>query len=332
MGSCGGCSAQRIFGDDLLQAQHVARIHCAHTPTPPTAQRMQRTILQPSLQFLHLFERGCGHIFSRIFLQWPKPLLTILLIPWLSGPRGTNEGQPMPTITTPMNARTMNRHACDDKANPRFGGSPLGFEAGDANLYRYVRNAPTDAIDPSGLIWEPDGLGGWRWVGAGQPTPMPSGDSRNAEPILVPPVGPGPALPLDLLTPPTEEERRNAASAGPDGNPQFRECGIPVRGIVRLVGSLFSRGRAVGGAVTTATIHGAQQLAARGFTPQMIVDTRAGHVLRQADGCIVYVRQVESGRFNFIVQNAEGAIVTALARVDGYALRNFAINYGWTAP
>jgi RHS repeat-associated protein len=28
---------------------------------------------------------------------------------------------------------------------------PLGFSAGDSNLYRYVNNAPTDATDPSGL-------------------------------------------------------------------------------------------------------------------------------------------------------------------------------------
>jgi len=28
---------------------------------------------------------------------------------------------------------------------------PLGFEAGDANLYRYVGNGPTDATDPTGL-------------------------------------------------------------------------------------------------------------------------------------------------------------------------------------
>jgi RHS repeat-associated protein len=27
---------------------------------------------------------------------------------------------------------------------------PLGFDAGDSNLYRYVKNAPTDASDPSG--------------------------------------------------------------------------------------------------------------------------------------------------------------------------------------
>ena len=28
---------------------------------------------------------------------------------------------------------------------------PLGFDAGDSNLYRYVNNAPTDATDPSGM-------------------------------------------------------------------------------------------------------------------------------------------------------------------------------------
>ena len=28
---------------------------------------------------------------------------------------------------------------------------PLGFDAGDSNLYRYVNNAPTNATDPSGF-------------------------------------------------------------------------------------------------------------------------------------------------------------------------------------
>ena len=29
---------------------------------------------------------------------------------------------------------------------------PIGFDAGDANVYRYVGNSPTNAVDPSGLF------------------------------------------------------------------------------------------------------------------------------------------------------------------------------------
>ncbi len=36
--------------------------------------------------------------------------------------------------------------------------SPLGYNAGDANLYRYVGNSPTNALDPLGLIKEDEGL------------------------------------------------------------------------------------------------------------------------------------------------------------------------------
>jgi hypothetical protein len=37
---------------------------------------------------------------------------------------------------------------------------PIGFNAGDANLYRYVGNGPTTKIDPTGL-WE---WGDWIWI------------------------------------------------------------------------------------------------------------------------------------------------------------------------
>jgi len=40
-----------------------------------------------------------------------------------------------------------------DPATGRFiSQDPIGFDAGDANLYRYVGNAPTNATDPTGLI------------------------------------------------------------------------------------------------------------------------------------------------------------------------------------
>ena len=34
---------------------------------------------------------------------------------------------------------------------------PIGFAAGDANLYRYVGNGATNWVDPSGLQWGPSG-------------------------------------------------------------------------------------------------------------------------------------------------------------------------------
>jgi hypothetical protein len=34
--------------------------------------------------------------------------------------------------------------------------SPLGFNAGDTNLNRYVGNSPTNNADPSGLVEESD--------------------------------------------------------------------------------------------------------------------------------------------------------------------------------
>jgi hypothetical protein len=34
--------------------------------------------------------------------------------------------------------------------------APLGFQAGDDNLYRYVRNSPTNRTDPTGLYPEPE--------------------------------------------------------------------------------------------------------------------------------------------------------------------------------
>jgi RHS repeat-associated protein len=46
---------------------------------------------------------------------------------------------------------------------------PLGFDAGDSNLYRYVKNQPTVATDPSGFqgwaLWAPGGRDGPVWMG-----------------------------------------------------------------------------------------------------------------------------------------------------------------------
>jgi RHS repeat-associated protein len=47
-----------------------------------------------------------------------------------------------------------NRARFYDPATGRFlSKDPSGFSAGDANLYRYVNNSPTNGTDPSGLDW-----------------------------------------------------------------------------------------------------------------------------------------------------------------------------------
>ena len=40
----------------------------------------------------------------------------------------------------------------DPKVGRWLSEDPLGFDAGDGNLYRYIANDPTNATDPSGQI------------------------------------------------------------------------------------------------------------------------------------------------------------------------------------
>lgn len=64
---------------------------------------------------------------------------------------------------------------------------PIGFAAGDANLYRYVENEPIDSNDPSGLQHAgPGDAPGWVWKWLKGEKPPPS--SQAPKP---PPDGPG---------------------------------------------------------------------------------------------------------------------------------------------
>jgi len=45
-----------------------------------------------------------------------------------------------------------------------FSQDPIGFAGGDANLYRYVGNSPTNATDPSGLEGEWWRDSGWDYL------------------------------------------------------------------------------------------------------------------------------------------------------------------------
>lgn len=74
---------------------------------------------------------------------------------------------------------------------------PLGFVAGDANLYRYVQNSPTSFIDPTGLLVEflanPPGTIPAPPTGpppTGLPLPTPTGPAPPFVPVAPPPAHP----------------------------------------------------------------------------------------------------------------------------------------------
>jgi len=63
---------------------------------------------------------------------------------------------------------------------------PIGFDAGDANLYRYVGNGPANAVDPSGLFQGPiphPGPNGElpAYLDIGKPKPIKTGPGDNKQ-------------------------------------------------------------------------------------------------------------------------------------------------------
>jgi len=74
-----------------------------------------------------------------------------------------------------------------DPATGRWiGEDPIGFSAGDSNLYRYIANTPIIATDPSGLWishhpYDPDAS----WPRPYSP-PLPPGDGRNKKNVAPP--------------------------------------------------------------------------------------------------------------------------------------------------
>ncbi len=78
---------------------------------------------------------------------------------------------------------------------------PIGYRAGDSNLYRYVGNRPTEAVDPSGyslVFWAPGGPDDPLWPGNPyRPLPpSPAVPQPNG-------TGPGGGGTIDWLTPPS---------------------------------------------------------------------------------------------------------------------------------
>lgn len=102
-----------------------------------------------------------------------------------------------------------------------------GFRAGDTNLYRYVRNNPTNATDPSGLAEEAAANASMRIMGLKPPPRL--GDRSDSPRPSPPPPGPnagtGPGNSALLLQGVTSPEGVGIAGmqAVHDGNGQFKE-------------------------------------------------------------------------------------------------------------
>jgi hypothetical protein len=64
------------------------------------------------------------------------------------------------------------------------------------------------------------------------------------------------------------------------------------------------------------------------FTAGFIAEIKRGKVTTQADGATVYWRKTPGGRYDFIVEGADG-IITAHRGWTKTAIRGVAENHGW---
>jgi len=77
------------------------------------------------------------------------------------------------------------------------------------------------------------------------------------------------------------------------------------------------------------TVHGEQQLTARGFSKADIKSIKGTNVIRtQTDGAYVYIKSLGNGKYSYIVQGKNG-VITGLKNISKGSLDKLAKNYGW---
>ncbi len=91
------------------------------------------------------------------------------------------------------------------------------------------------------------------------------------------------------------------------------------------------RGSIGGGGFTgSATTHGAERMAEAGFDNLDVAIIRAGRQFEQTDGATAFVSSAGKDTYNMIIQNSDGAIVTAHRGMTYDDLAGLAQNYGWS--
>lgn len=100
----------------------------------------------------------------------------------------------------------------------------------------------------------------------------------------------------------------------------------------RMGRSLNPEAGAIGGGAFTgrATAHGAERIAEAGFDDIDVALIRAGNKYEQSDGAFAYVAQAGKNGYNMIIQNSDGAVVTAHRGMSFSDLSRLARNYGWS--
>lgn len=77
------------------------------------------------------------------------------------------------------------------------------------------------------------------------------------------------------------------------------------------------------------TKHGDERLKERSFSTKDIKDTKnTSNTKKQADGAKVYIKELENGKYNVIIEGEKG-IITALKNISQKALDRLSKNYKW---
>lgn len=146
----------------------------------------------------------------------------------------------------------------------------------------------------------------------------------------------GPRLSSGSFVGPNESgRRRSALVGGPSGLVASRiaaEGRFSLLERARMGRSLNPEAGAIGGGGFTgsATAHGAERIAEAGFDDIDVALIRSGSRYEQSDGAFAYVAQASKNGYNMVIQNADGAIVTAHRGMSFSDLSGLARNYGWS--
>ena len=98
---------------------------------------------------------------------------------------------------------------------------------------------------------------------------------------------------------------------------------------VGMVKCAKSTGGGGGGSGGGDTQHGSEMADKRNITPEDQARIKTGDKLTQADGATVYVKGVGHGKYDYMIVNEEGQMVTGYKGTTGDELRRVAEKYGW---